>query len=144
VSPPDIPARPGPVEWSASSETELGSLFAEVVRHLPEFVPRYVALVEAGDEDPGEPMVLMELAGFVADRLRVVGAEGSALSRALGLVEALLAAREGDDVGVELVGYAFFDSFTLEDRRRLTPRLGQRSLDLLESLEMSPGEAPGG
>jgi hypothetical protein len=40
------------------------------------------------------------------------------------------------------VGFAFFDHFTVEDRRLLTPRLGPRSLDLLELLEMAPDTDP--
>jgi hypothetical protein len=139
--PPRCRAVPAP-STSGADDDGLGFLFADVVRALPEFVPRYLGLVEAGDDDPGAPAVLMELAEFVATRLRVVETEGSALGRALGLVEALLDAHEGDDVSAELVGYAFFDAFTLEDRRVLASRLGPRCLDLLESLEQVRADDP--
>jgi hypothetical protein len=117
-------------------------MFSEVLRDLPEFVPRYLELAAACDDDPGEPLILTELAEFVASRLAVIGSAGSALQRALELVEALVGDREGDDTGRELVGYAFFDHFTVEDRRLLTPRLGPRSLGLLESLEAAPDADP--
>ncbi len=125
MSPSDAPDRDRPVRPPFDTEAGLGFLFADVVRELPEFVPRYLELVEAGDDDPGAPVVLMELAEFVAARLSVIEIEGSALSRALGLVEALLDAHD-DDVDAELVSYAFFDTFTVEDRRLLAARLGRR------------------
>lgn len=138
---PDVPAsRPRPPHPPRVAPEDLGFLFADVVRELPEFVPRYAGLVEAGDDDPGEPAVLTELAEFVSDRLAAVEAAGSALSRALGLVEALLAGRAEDRIGTELVGYAFFDALTLEDRRQLVPRVGPRSRDLIEWLEDPLGE----
>jgi hypothetical protein len=144
VLPPDQSSRPGPASPPLRFDhRDLGFLFTEVVRDLPEFVPRYLELAAACDDDPGEPLVLAELAEFVATRLAVIGTEGSALSRALGLVEALVGARDGDETGAELVGYAFFDHFTVEDRRILTPRLGPRCLDLLESLETAPDADPG-
>ncbi len=144
MSPSDVPARRHavPATFSYDADDDLGFLFDDVVRTLPEFVPRYLGLVEAGDDDPGAPAVLMELAEFVAARLRVVETEGSALARALGLVEALLDSHEGDHIGAELVGYAFLDAFTLEDRRVLAKRLGPRCLGLLESLEQVPAHDP--
>jgi hypothetical protein len=141
VFPSDVPAHPGALPSpSRSTDDELGFLFVEVVRHLPEFVPRYMELAEAGDDDPGAAAVLLELADFAAARLRAVEAERSALARALGLVEALLDSLAGDSIGTELVGYAFFDTFTVEDRRLLAANLGPRSLDLLESLEQVPSD----
>jgi hypothetical protein len=143
VPPSDAPVGHDPVgRASPSASDDLGFLFAEFVRDLPEFVPRYMELVEAGDDDPGEPTVLMELAEFVAARLAVVAGEGSAVGRALGLIEATVRARAADTTACELVGYAFFDNFTVEERRLLTPVLGPRSLELLESLEVAPEHGP--
>jgi hypothetical protein len=123
-------------------DDHLGFLFIEIHRDLPEFVPRYLELAAACDDDPGEPLILTELAEFVAGRLAIIGTAGSALQRALRLVEALIGDRDDDEPGKELVGFAFFDHFTVEDRRLLTPRLGPRSLDLLELLEMAPDTDP--
>jgi hypothetical protein len=138
----DAPDRPGPIPFPFDADGGLGFLFADLVRELPEFMPRYLELIEAGDDDPGAPVVLMELAEFVTSRLRVVEIEGSMLTRALGMVEALLDAHDHDDVGAELVRDAFLDTFTVEDRRLLTPRLGPRSLHLLESLERASADDP--
>ncbi|HEV3280476.1 MAG TPA: hypothetical protein VG032_02630 [Acidimicrobiales bacterium] len=126
----------------AQDQAHLGFLFSEVLRDLPEFVPRYLELATACDDDPDEPLILAELAEFVAGRLAVISPTGSAVQRALELVEALLVERDGDDIGRELVGYAFFDHFTVEDRRHLARRLGPLSLALLEWLEVAPDADP--
>jgi hypothetical protein len=102
---------------------------------LPEFVPRYRALVEACDDDPGEPAVLMELADFVAGRLATLDTGRPVLERAFGLVEALLASADEPDELAEVVSLAFFDSFSPEVRQELAPWLGARSLAALESLD---------
>ena len=51
-------------------DNEVGrALLDALIGRLPEFVPTYLALAEACDDDPGEPVVFAELADFVADRL---------------------------------------------------------------------------
>jgi hypothetical protein len=117
-----------------ASPGELGFLFAEVLNSLPEFVPRYLELAVAGDDDPGGPTVLMEMAQFVAEQLDAATTGERVLARALGLIEALAAGAE-DDADAELVSYAFLDSFTVEDRQRLLPRLGPHSRRMLETLD---------
>jgi hypothetical protein len=120
VSLSDQPNRNGPDRSQSASPAELGFLFSEVLDLLPEFLPRYLEIAAAGDDDPGEPTVLMAMAEFVADRLEAATAGEQVLGRALGLVEALAAGSE-DDVDKELVSYAFLDSFTFEDRQLLLP-----------------------
>ena len=129
---------PPPHPYAAGADS--GFLFTEIVQVLPEFVPRYLELVAACDDDPGEPLVLTELAEFVAGRLALITTEEATVARAIDLVEALVDAHRGDRAAGEPVADAFFDSFTIEHRRYLAPRLGPLSLRLLESLEMAPTE----
>ncbi len=107
---------------------------------LPEFVPDYRALVQGCDDEPGEPVVLIALADFVADRLAALEAERSVLERALGLVEVLIASAADPETTTDLVGLAFFDSFTPEDRRSLTRWLGPCSRQALEALDVPCSE----
>ncbi len=103
-----------------------------VLTGVPEFGPAYLALVEAFDDDPGGPAVFTELADFVADRLVAIEAERPVLERALAAVESVAAAGGEAD---ELVGYAFLDSLSLEDRRLIAPWLGPATRSLLEELD---------
>jgi len=118
-----------------------GALTEILIDRLPEFVPAYLAMVEACDDHPGEPALLVELADFVAERMAVLETDRHLLERALGVIEAHLAssASAGGTAGAgeidESVTLAFFDSFSPEDRRRLVPWLGPRSLAALESLD---------
>jgi hypothetical protein len=116
---------------------ELGPLVDALLRDLPEFAPTYRELVEAGDDDPGDPVVLIELADFVEARLAVLATGRSILERAFGVIESLIDSLADDEIGCELVGMAFFDSFSPESRRLLAPWLGPRSLGVLEALEVS-------
>lgn len=107
------------------------------MRDLPEFGPTYRELVEACDDDPGDPIVLIELADFAEARLAVLATARSILERAFGVIESLIDSLADDAIGCELVGMAFFDSFSPESRRLLAPWLGPRSLGVLEALEVS-------
>lgn len=111
------------------------ALLDALAGHLPEFVPIYLALAEACDDDPGEPVVFAELADFVADRLALLETGRPVLERALAIIEAHLDEAEDIDEAADVIGLAFFDSFSPEDRRRLVPWLGPRSLATLESLD---------
>jgi len=130
------------------SAPEGRSLAGALIDGVPEFAPAYLDLVEAGGDDPGQPLVLVELADFIADRLAAVEAETDVLRRAVAVVEACVAgvdqsdsASTPDDEGIlEMVAGAFFDSFSPEDRRRLVPWLGPGSRALLETLD-APGTA---
>jgi hypothetical protein len=134
---PSPGAHPPDPPWPFGPETdELWMVLADaLVSDLPEFLPRYRALVEAGDDDPGEPAVFMELADFVAGRLAAVETGRSVLERAFGLIETLLESADDPDTRSEVVSLAFFDSFSPEVRQELGPWLGPRSLDALESLD---------
>jgi hypothetical protein len=119
---------------------DLGAFIEALVSGLPDFAPRYLALVAGCDDDPGGPLVLMGLADFVAERLVAFDWERTVLERALGLVEHLIECSDDPDGASELIGLAFFDSFSPDDRRRLVPLLGSRSTLALENLDMPPEE----
>jgi hypothetical protein len=129
--PPPPPSLPSP---------GLDALVDALVSGLPEFVPRYLDLVAGCDDDPGGPLILMGLADFVAERLVAFEAERAVLDRALGLVEHLIDGSDDPDGAAELVGLAFFDSFSPDHRRRLAPWLGARSTLALETLDMPPDQ----
>ncbi|HVB93215.1 MAG TPA: hypothetical protein VND67_02770 [Acidimicrobiales bacterium] len=99
---------------------------------VPEFGPAYLALVEVFDDDPGGPAVFTELADFVSERLVAIEAERPVLERALAAVE--LVATAGGEAD-ELVGYAFLDSLSPEDRRLIIPWLGPATRSLLDELD---------
>jgi hypothetical protein len=117
---------------------DLRAFIDALVTGLPEFAPIYLDLVAGCDDDPGGPLILMGLADFVAERLLALESERTVLQRALGLVEHLIECSDDPDVASELVGLAFFDSFSPDDRRRLVPWLGGRSTLALETLDMPP------
>ena len=99
---------------------------------VPEFGPAYLALVEVFDDDPGGPAIFTELADFVSERLLAIEAERPVLERALAAVE--LVATSGGEAD-ELVGYAFLDSLSPEDRRLITPWLGPATRLLMDDLD---------
>lgn len=135
---PLLPAEPMVPAWEASPDIEPEPLVEALIEHLPEFIPTYRRLVEACDDDPGEPVLLMELADFVAARLAVQAAARSMLERALCVIEDLIDSLADDEIRRELVGAAFFDCFSPESRRLLAPWLGPQSIGVLEALEVSP------
>jgi hypothetical protein len=96
--------------------------------------------VVAYDDDPGEPVVLTELADFVTGHLMAAETEISTIRRITSVIESGLISLGDDDLGRELVGWAFLDSMAPEVRARLAPWLGPRSVSLLDSLELAPGE----
>ena len=111
-------------------------LVASLLRGVPEFLPACRTLVDACDDDPGEPLVLMELAEFVSLRMAAIEVERPPLERALAAVEDHLSSIAGDRIGFQLVAFAFFDSFSPEHRRLLAPRLGPRSRVLAGELDL--------
>jgi hypothetical protein len=119
---------------------ESEDLVRALLERVPEFAPHVVALVKEHDDDPGEPMVLMELADFIAPRLDAIATERLVVEAAMAFVETLLDTRANDEVGGELFGAAFFDSFTPEDQHRLSPWLGPRARSLMEALDAPPSQ----
>ena len=110
-----------------------------MLERVPEFAPNVAALVKEHDDDPGEPMVLIELADFIAPRLDAMTTERMVVEAAMAFVETLLDYRADDEVGWELFGAAFFDSFTPEDQRRLAPWLGTAGPgSLMDALDAPP------
>jgi hypothetical protein len=126
--------RPGP---------EPGDLVASLCRELPEFVPTYNHLVDLCGDDPGEPLVLMELAQFVLTRMVAAESERSILERTMATIEDHLGSIADDDVGWELIAFAFFDSFSPHERERFDPHIGPRARMLVDGLDLSDrgGEA---
>jgi hypothetical protein len=139
-SPTSDPA--GPLDVSelcrAAGLYESEDLVRALLSRVPEFAPTVVALVEEHDDDPGEPMVLIELADFIAPRLGAIATERSVVEAAMACVEALLDTRADDEVERELFAAAFFDSFAPEDQHRLAPWLGPRARALLDALDSPP------
>lgn len=119
---------------------ESEDLVRALLDRVPEFAPHVVALVKEHDDDPGEPMVLIELADFIAPRLDSMTTERLVVEAAMAFVETLLETRADDEAGGELFGAAFFDSFTPEDQHRLTPWLGPRARELMEALDTPPSQ----
>ena len=101
-----------------------------------------MAMVEACDDDPGEPAVLAELADFVAERMAVLQCDRHLLERALDVIESHLACGADDD---DTTGVGETDQFGRAGLLRLlltptivgclVPWLGPRSLAALESLD---------
>ena len=99
---------------------------------VPAFSPDYLAVAAQADGDPGAPAAFTELADFVAGLLAGLDREGPLLARCLAAVESV-AATSAD--GAELVAWAFLDSLSPDDRRRLAPWLGPVTRALLDEVE---------
>ncbi len=106
---------------------------ATLLQQLPEFEAPYLELVTTFDDAPGGPAVFIELADFVAARLAAVEADRPVLERAFHAIETVVIA--GDDDAATLVGYAFFDSLSPDDRQRIRPWLGPGTRSLLDELD---------
>jgi hypothetical protein len=134
--------RPGPTD----DPFDRTPLVLALLDQVPEFRSTYRTLVVAYDDDPGEPVVLTELADFVTDHLMAAETEISTIRRITSVIESGLISLGDDDLGRQLVGWAFLDSMAPEVRARLTPWLGPRCVSLLDSLELAPaaGESPPG
>ena len=96
-----------------SGGNEPPGLIDALCNAVPEFVPIYHRLAQACDDEPGEPVVLMELAEFVAGRMAALEAQSSVLDRALATIESHIESISEDRIACEFVAFAFFDSFTL-------------------------------
>jgi len=136
------PTRPGPApDWPhpppAGPAPGAGDGLARWLCHcVPEFTPAYLALVDGCGDDPGEPVVLMELAELVSATLATLDDRRRLLQRALDAVEDVLAALGDDTIGCELVAFAFFDSLSPEERSRLLPSLRPRARELSLALDL--------
>jgi hypothetical protein len=108
---------------------------ATVLEAAPGFVDRYLDLVESADGDPGVAATLTELADYVAGLVAEIEHFRPVLARCLAGVEAV--AVTSDD-GAELVAWAFLDSLSPDDRRRVVGWLGPRTRALLAEVDPGP------
>ncbi len=106
---------------------------AELRQAVPELEDRYDALVDVYEDDIGADVVFGELADLVNDV--VLGKEGdeALLDRCLDVLESLAerADRDADDI----VGFYFLDQLSPGTLTRVTSRLGEHTLDVLDRLE---------
>jgi hypothetical protein len=129
--------RPGPTD----DPFDRTPLVLALLDQVPEFRSTYRTLVVAYDDDPGEPVVLTELADFVTDHLMAAETEISTIRRIISVIESGLLSLGDDDLGRELVGWAFLDSIAPEVRSRLAPWLGPQAVSLLDALDSAPAES---
>jgi hypothetical protein len=112
---------------------------AQVLEGAPEFVDRYLELVESADGDPGAPAVFAELADYVAGLAAEVERFRPTLERCLAGVEKVATTSEDAE---ELVVWSFFDSLSPDDLRRIETWLGPRTRALLDDADLAaPGHA---
>ena len=106
---------------------------AELRQAVPELEDRYDELVGIYEDDLGADVVFGELADLVNDV--VLGKEGdeALLDRCLDVVESL--AETGEPDADEIVGFYFLDQLSPGALARITSRLGEHTLDVLDRLE---------
>jgi hypothetical protein len=107
----------------------------KLLEAVPEFADRYLALVEAADDDPGAAAALTELARFVAGLLASLEHHRAVLARCGSVLDDL--ASTGPDAE-DLVTWAFLDRLSPDERRVLAPWFGARTLALVRELEPGP------
>lgn len=107
---------------------------ATILEAVPEFVDRYLELVEAVDGDPGAPATFTELADYLAAAGSGPGVSAAVVARCMSAIEKV--ARESNDAE-ELVGWAFLDSLSPEDRAHLGPWLGPRTVEVAETVGLA-------
>jgi hypothetical protein len=101
-----------------------------VLEAVPEFVDRYLDLVEVADGDPGMAATFSELADFVAMLIAQPEIPTEILSRCLFALERV--ASESDEAE-EVVGGAFLDCLSPEDRERIEALFGPCTLALAQA-----------
>lgn len=106
---------------------------AELRQAVPELEDRYDELVDIYEDDLGADVVFGELADLV--NYVVLGKEGdeALLERCLDVVESL--AETGDRDADEIIGFYFLDQLSPGTLTRVTSRLGEHTLDVLDRLE---------
>ncbi len=133
-------SRPTAPGGTPSTGFEPGGLIGALCDEVPEFVPSCLLLAEACDDDPGEPVVLMELADFIADHLAALQKESSVLERALATIESHLESISDDRIACEFIAFAFFDNFSPGQRHLLAKCTGPHSRALMEALDVPDAE----
>jgi hypothetical protein len=110
-----------------------------VLEASPGFIDRYLDLAEAADGDPGVAATFTELADYVSELAAQIERVTPVLVRCLDGVESV--AVSSDDAA-EVVAWAFLDSLSPDDRRRLARWLGPRTRALLHEVDPEPGSGP--
>jgi hypothetical protein len=113
---------------------------AVVLGAAPGFVDRYLDLAEAADGDPGLAATFTELADYVAGLLAEIGRCTPVLTGCLEGVESVATSSED---AAEIVTWAFLDSLSPDDRRRLERWLGPATRALLREVDPGTGPDPG-
>jgi hypothetical protein len=132
----DVP----PAPEVTADETDGEALIRALSARLPEFGPTLDELNEGTGNDPGETTVLMVLAEYVSSQLRTYHHVRRQLAEALAVVEDHLESLGDDELGCELVGYAFFDSLDPDERRLLAPWIGSLGAEQAAQLDgLGPG-----
>jgi len=106
-----------------------------ILAAAPHFAGRYLALVAAADGDPGSAATFVELADYATDLVAAVERHRAPLVACLAGLEEVAA---GSDNAEALVVWAFCDSLSPDDLRRLEPWLGPRTKALLDDVDRSP------
>jgi hypothetical protein len=106
---------------------------AELRQAVPELEDRYDELVDIYEDDLGADVVFGELADLVNDVVLGKRGDEALLDRCLDVVESL--AETGDPDADEIVGFYFLDQLSPGTLTRVTSRLGEHTLDVLDRLE---------
>src|ERR1700719_3586779 len=109
---------------------------AVVLASAPGFVDRHLDLAEAADGDPGAAATFTELADYVAGLVTEIDHLTPVLARCLDGVESVASS---SDAAAELVAWAFLDSLSPDDRRRLVCWFGPRTRALMREVDPEPG-----
>jgi hypothetical protein len=111
---------------------------AALIKTVPEFVYRYLDLVEEADGVPGAEAVFAEYADFVSEAAAQTDEHTAAtLARYADSIEAVAATSTDAE---DLIGWSFLDYLSLEARQAILPLLGPSTLAILETVE-SPDAA---
>jgi len=106
-----------------------------VLEAAPEFVDRYLDLVETADGDPAAAATFTELADFVAGLVAEIERFRPSHEHCLAAVERVA---ETSDDAEDLVVWSFFDNLSPDDIRRLERWMGPRTRALLDDADYAP------
>lgn len=106
---------------------------ATLIQAVPEFVFRYLDLVEEADGVPGAEAVFCDFADFVSDVATKGDEQAPAmLARYVTAIETVASTSEDAE---DLIGWSFLDYLSLEARQAILPLIGPATLAILETVE---------
>jgi hypothetical protein len=105
---------------------------ALVLAEVPEFLGRYLELVESADGDPGAVASFVELADYVAALAEKIEGFRPSLARSLAAVEKVA---ETSPDAEELIVWAFLDNLSPDDVRRLDHWIGPHMRSLMDEAD---------